>query len=722
MIAGSATQCPTCSRPLPTGAPAGLCPACLLAQGAETESGAVGPRTRFEPPPLAEIAALFPQLEVLRLLGTGGMGAVYQAQQPALGRFVALKVLPVDADGGATFTERFNREARALARLNHPNIVTVHEFGQADGWNYFLMEFVDGPNLRQLEQTGRLSPRQALQIIPQICDALQYAHDEGVVHRDIKPENVLVDRKGRVKIADFGLAKILGLDPEAARLTVEGEVMGTPHYMAPEQMKRPLAVDHRADIYALGVVFYEMLTGDLPLGKFAPPSRKVQVDVRFDEIVLRALENDPERRYQQASEVKQRVATVVGTPAEAKAGGGAADESDEDALKPGVRYLNWLGIPVVTERDGEREVNFQGALKAVFVTMIVATLAHQIVRWLDGTEQALAWRVWLAGGLTVIWGIRRTLNQPWDNKQPRPANGTVVLAPRHGFPYWRDALMLVGLFAFTLGSHYLKPWLVDSGVKPALKAKLDPRTHTLYGDVSNGRRVSLLALRAANSEAWMRPDNTPAADFDGAINYGAELAASPGRRFDLVFRITGLEHPDAGEEYEFPQALRSQVGGYFYFRGGDGTPAATPVQVVWPDSVEAVSFRVGLAMGEWQTIQSYDPLGGKVVSLDPKNRSPRDLKIHTAAVGAKGLQLTIVYGTNYPGWNLRAVAAASKPFSFEFIGEHDSSVTNGSVVTATYVFTGLSGLDQVNEFRAQACPLEWVEFEGVRLPPANISR
>ena len=146
--AATAKNCPTCSRPRPSGAPAGLCPACLLAQGAETESGAGGPRNRFVPPPLAEIAALFPQLEILRLLGAGGMGAVYQARQPALDRFVALKVLPAEADGGANFSERFNREARALARLSHPNIVTVHEFGQAGRLHYFLMEFVDGANLR----------------------------------------------------------------------------------------------------------------------------------------------------------------------------------------------------------------------------------------------------------------------------------------------------------------------------------------------------------------------------------------------------------------------------------------------------------------------------------------------------------------------------------------------------------------------------------------------
>jgi tRNA A-37 threonylcarbamoyl transferase component Bud32 len=255
------------------------------------------------------VARLFPQLEVLGLLGAGGMGAVYKARQRELDRIVALKIVP-SLGRGAVLTDRFQREARALARLSHPHIVAVYEFGETADLRYFIMEYVDGANLRQLARAGRLAPREALQLVPQICDALQYAHDEGVVHRDIKPENVLVDRRGRVKIADFGLAKITVPEAAASRLTQEGQVMGTPHYMAPEQIERPLAVDHRADIYSLGVVLYELLTGDLPLGKFPPPSRKVEVDVRIDEVVLRALENDPEQRYQRASEVKSQVESI----------------------------------------------------------------------------------------------------------------------------------------------------------------------------------------------------------------------------------------------------------------------------------------------------------------------------------------------------------------------------------------------------------------------------
>ena len=309
-----ASKCPHCGKPVPAGAPGGLCPECLVKVGIGSEAGSpdAGPkRPALAPPLLEDIARHFPQLEIIELLGFGGMGAVYKARQREIDRLVALKILPSESASDPGFAERFTREARALAKLSHPNIVALHEFGHVDGLHYFMMEFVDGLNLRQLEQAGRLSAREALKIIPQICEALQFAHDEGIVHRDIKPENVLLDKKGRVKIADFGLARILGHEPEDFRLTRAREVMGTPHYMAPEQVETPQSVDHRADIFSLGVVFYEMLTGELPLGKFAPPSHKVQVDVRLDEVVLRALEKEPARRYQHASEVKTDMETIM---------------------------------------------------------------------------------------------------------------------------------------------------------------------------------------------------------------------------------------------------------------------------------------------------------------------------------------------------------------------------------------------------------------------------
>jgi serine/threonine protein kinase len=294
----------------------GLSPADLLRQGAAEDTLLDGPREAFEPPSLLELAAIFPQFEILELIGQGGMGAVYKVRQRHLDRVVALKILPPGIGGDGAFADRFAREAKALAKLNHPGIVTIHEFGCSGGLYFIVMEFVDGVNLRQLLKGGRISPREALAIVPQICDALQFAHDLGIVHRDIKPENLLIDRRGRVKVADFGLAKLVGGDPEeeAAAIfasgslqTEGGKVMGTPRYMAPEQIERPAEVDHRADIYALGVVFYQMLTGELPGERLEAPSRKVSVDVRLDGIVLRALEKDPELRFQQASVMKTRV-------------------------------------------------------------------------------------------------------------------------------------------------------------------------------------------------------------------------------------------------------------------------------------------------------------------------------------------------------------------------------------------------------------------------------
>jgi len=322
--------CPRCGGALPKDSLEGLCPRCLMEAGmkglrdVKSSSGYPSPTPKplvstgpysgpFSAPDVAAIAMYFPQLEVLEFLGQGGMGAVYKARQPGLDRFVALKILPPESSRDPAFAERFTREARALAKLNHPNIVMVHDFGRTSDLYFFVMEFVDGVNLRHNLNSEKLQPEQALTIVPQICDALQYAHEEGVVHRDIKPENILLDKKGRVKIADFGLAKIVGHATDY-RLTGTHQIMGTPLYMAPEQVNKPQTVDHRADIYSLGVVFYEMLTGQLPLGHFPPPSQKASVDARLDQVVLRAMEHEPDRRYQQANEVKTDVEAIRHSP------------------------------------------------------------------------------------------------------------------------------------------------------------------------------------------------------------------------------------------------------------------------------------------------------------------------------------------------------------------------------------------------------------------------
>jgi len=302
------SHCPKCGKLLAGATVQGLCAHCLGAFQftADTVLSGEPGVAPAEPLPLAEVACYFPQLEILEYLGRGGMGVVYKARQKSLNRTIALKLLAPERAHDERFAARFSREARALAALSHPGIVTVYDFGQAGGFYYLLMEFVDGVNLRQAMHGARLKPDEALAIVPPICEALQYAHEHGIVHRDIKPENLLLDTAGRVKIADFGVAKILNDDGGAAIGFAETQPAGTPQYMAPEQ-KAQQSTDHRADIYSLGVVLYEMLTGELPGQRLDPPSRKVQVSVRIDEIVLRALEQQPELRYPTAADFRTRV-------------------------------------------------------------------------------------------------------------------------------------------------------------------------------------------------------------------------------------------------------------------------------------------------------------------------------------------------------------------------------------------------------------------------------
>lgn len=326
----ASAHCSRCGATLPPDAPEGLCPRCLAALPLDAETHVTGVADSTPGlPPLSpeEIAPHFPQLEILKCLGRGGMGVVYQARQKSLNRLVALKLLAPERVRDVKFAERFTKEAHALAALNHPHIVTVHDFGQAGGFYFLLMEYVDGVTLRHAMNAGRFSPEQALAVVPPVCEALEYAHQHGIVHRDIKPENLLLDKTGRVKVADFGIARML--EPDGPAPVLAGtQPAGTPHYMAPEEKPRPRP-DHRADIYSLGVVLYEMLTLELPFPVLAAPDRletaRRQLAARavppepvravnpavsrsVAAIVVKLLDPDPARRYQTADQLREDVA------------------------------------------------------------------------------------------------------------------------------------------------------------------------------------------------------------------------------------------------------------------------------------------------------------------------------------------------------------------------------------------------------------------------------
>jgi hypothetical protein len=280
--------------------------------------------TQFRPaskptPTLSDLSSSLPSPEELQellppeayivdgFIGQGGMGAVYRATQISLNRSVAIKVMPLGMGVAYDFADRFRREAQSMAALTHPHIVSVYDFGTAGGrFLYIVMEFIDGSDLHQVLKAKQMTTELALWLMPQICDALAVAHEHGIVHRDIKPANMLLTRDWKVKVADFGLAKRSGV--EGSLVTQANLGLGTPDYAAPEQFQSDgPEVDHRADVYALGVTFYQMLTGLLPRGAWQPPSALIGTDPRLDAIIVKAMMPLPEQRFQTMREFMQAV-------------------------------------------------------------------------------------------------------------------------------------------------------------------------------------------------------------------------------------------------------------------------------------------------------------------------------------------------------------------------------------------------------------------------------
>uniref|UniRef100_UPI0037836FD5 serine/threonine-protein kinase n=1 Tax=Prosthecobacter sp. TaxID=1965333 RepID=UPI0037836FD5 len=275
-----------------------------------------GGNVRWEPPSAADLQAQMPGYTIEKLLGRGGMGAVYRGVQSSLDRPVAIKVLPPGVEQeDPSFAERFKNEARLMARLNNPAVVSVHDFGlTTGGLLYFAMEYVDGTDVSQMIRSqGKLPPDHALAITAHVCDALSAAHELGIVHRDIKPANVLINMKGQVKVADFGLAKIE--EPGTHGLTKTGYAMGTPDFVAPEVLMLGSHIDGRADLYAVGVMLYQMLTGEVPRGAFKPATARLPgLDPRFDPIILKAMQSDREERYQSSTELRRDLDVILTVP------------------------------------------------------------------------------------------------------------------------------------------------------------------------------------------------------------------------------------------------------------------------------------------------------------------------------------------------------------------------------------------------------------------------
>ena len=256
---------------------AGGCPRCFarklnLAENADAEPHkASGLSTEVE-----QLQQSFSEYELLDVIGHGGMSVVVRARDKQTDGLVAIKILKPPSTDADQWEARFDRETDILSRLSHPAITAILRAGTAGEHRYMAMEYVAGVNLRDYIGESRLSPQEMLTLVPDICDGLQYIHDEGVVHRDIKPENILVGENGRAKITDFGLSKLAVDDSQSPAMTKSNQIFGTPRYMAPEQFESTATLDHRADLYALGAVMYEMLTGVVPQAGSDPPSKVEQ--------------------------------------------------------------------------------------------------------------------------------------------------------------------------------------------------------------------------------------------------------------------------------------------------------------------------------------------------------------------------------------------------------------------------------------------------------------
>ncbi len=263
--------------------------------------------TSFVAPDIQELAPLFPGYDIETLIATGGMGAVYRAVQRSLDRTVAIKILPREFSSDAAFCAGFEAEAKAMAKLNHPNLIGVFDFGEVNGMLFIIMEYVPGKSLYHSSHHQAIAPSEVIRIISAVCHGLAHAHEHGILHRDIKPSNILLDQNAEPKIGDFGLAR-----PVDRQVQEGEEIFGTPHYTAPEVLKPPYTVDHRADIFSVGVMLHELLTGKLPADDTRPASAICRCDTRFDAIVRRATHPSPQLRYSSASEIAAELAVISG--------------------------------------------------------------------------------------------------------------------------------------------------------------------------------------------------------------------------------------------------------------------------------------------------------------------------------------------------------------------------------------------------------------------------
>ena len=743
----SESNCPKCGKSIPEGAPHGLCPKCVLADVSNATQEDTQRSQLNEAPSFERLSEAFPELEIKELVGQGGMGFVYRARQSKLERDVALKVLPESLAKDPAFSERFTREGQLLAKLNHNNIVTVFDFGCSGPFYFLLMEYVDGVNLRQAMQAGRFTPEQALSVVPKICEALQFAHDKGVLHRDIKPENILMDLGGQVKIADFGIAKMVGELATNSGLTVSGAKLGTPHYMAPEQIRTSKKIDHRADIYSLGVVFYELLTGELPLGRFEPPSDRASLDSRIDEIVLRALERDRERRQQSATEIKTQ---IEGLTAPRSAPESTSQETripteavKKQTLAPALGLGTVAAMSVLVFPLARLGLSFQptfeflaafqalAGVAAGFFTLIIAFGAYKLARVEDrgiallGATMAIISCPWTLIGLPIgIWGLY-VLHQP-KIKAAFPVRHRPRSQAPTGNPWPRRIFLLLVLlivtpivliviaFLATLLSYRSMEAPRGQSQKPTTIASVQQNGHS-ESKIGSGT-LSLVGIKEHGSEHrdWLRPDGGPFLDAE-IDSTAITLSPAPGERsYEFLVRKNDLPEDLKIISWSSNPPF-SSVATTTAMNRGQHDPALILVGGILGESVRTMGLQATIAQGEFASVaqckassianNQYSHQAGSI------NGSSWEFTFAIAHQDEESMVVILTY--DVANRDIRLIGKNSEGRAYQATTEQQGA----QLLSAT--FEG-NAMTEITEFVAQSRPYRTISFPGIPLPkPGN---
>ncbi len=411
---------------------------------------------------------------IVKELGKGSMGVVYQAHDPQIDRSVALKVLRPDRVTSETFRHRFLKEARAVGRLSHPNIVVVYDIGEDHGTVYISMEFLEGKPLSDLVQQERFAEAEAVEVGIQVADALDYAHRKGIVHRDIKPSNIIIQPDGQVKITDFGIAHID--DPEATQQTQAGEILGTPAYMSPEQVLGQ-QVDGRSDLFSLGVILYELSVGHRPFrgetlatifraitneNPAEPARENPLVSATLSQTIMKCLEKTPDGRYPSGKELTEALKSCR----QGLGGDRDAAPTQPERPKPGTSPLVWVACTLL--------LLVGGTAGYYVVKQSIQSQSGQAVRTKDSPTTDSAGDKPSSSGLSQSGDVSQSANGK------TPSSGTFRSATTDDL---RGPLGILRLESKPSGAQVL----VDGNVKglTPIEIKLPPGSHEVRLSMEN---------------------------------------------------------------------------------------------------------------------------------------------------------------------------------------------------------------------------------------------